>query len=77
MQTSLLDLHGRGATGYAAKPNMAEAESHANELARFARPRRHRICGEAEYGRSRIWGKSVNSQFEFWGARVEGNGFGQ
>ena len=27
----------------------AEAESNANELARLALPRRHRICGHAEY----------------------------
>ena len=31
----------------------AEAESNTNELARFVLPRRYRICGAAEYRRSR------------------------
>ncbi len=30
IQTSLLDLYCRGATGYAAQPNIAEAESRAS-----------------------------------------------
>ena len=53
MQTNLFDLHCRGATGYVAKPNIAEAESRTNficyaEALQYMWTRNGQIYAEAE-----------------------------